>query len=97
VIVLEQHYLPGGWMHSFSLDGYRLSPGMHYIGELGPGGTAPSLYEGLGLGGDLSFCELNPDGFDHFMIAGERFDVPKPMITMAAIIRAGAPSAFPWS
>jgi all-trans-retinol 13,14-reductase len=34
VIVLEQHYLPGGWTHSFSLDGYLFSPGVHYIGEL---------------------------------------------------------------
>src|SRR5262245_9039720 len=23
VLVLEQHYLPGGWMQSFSLNGYR--------------------------------------------------------------------------
>lgn len=77
VLVVEQHYLPGGWTHSFSLEGYRFSPGVHYIGEIGPGGTARALYEGLGLGDDLTFCELNPDGFDHFLIAGERFDVPK--------------------
>ena len=30
VLVLEQHYLPGGWMHSFTLRGYRFSPGIHY-------------------------------------------------------------------
>lgn len=77
VVVLEQHYLPGGWCHSFSLEGYRFSPGVHYIGELGPGGSVRRLYEGLGLGPDLEFCELNPDGFDHFMIGTERFDVPK--------------------
>jgi all-trans-retinol 13,14-reductase len=77
VIVLEQHYLPGGWTHSFSLEGYLFSPGVHYIGELGPGGAVRRLYEGLGLSGDLEFCELNPDGFDHLLIAGERFDVPK--------------------
>ena len=23
VVVLEQHYLPGGWCHSFNLGGYR--------------------------------------------------------------------------
>jgi phytoene dehydrogenase-like protein len=37
VLVLEQHYLPGGWTHSFSLQGYRFSPGVHYHGDLGPG------------------------------------------------------------
>src|SRR5215467_5079876 len=68
VLVLEQHYLPGGWTQSFSLGGHRFSPGVHYIGDLGPGGATRRLYEGLGLGRDLEFCELNPDGFDHFLI-----------------------------
>lgn len=77
VLVLEQHYLPGGWCHSFSLGGYRFSPGVHYIGGLGPGESTRRLYEGLGLGEDLEFCELNPDGFDHLLIGGDRFDIPK--------------------
>lgn len=77
VAVFEQHYLPGGWCHSFSLDGYKFSPGVHYIGDLAEGGRMRSVYEGLGVSGDLSFFELNPDGFDHLRIAGERFDVPK--------------------
>src|SRR6188474_3796443 len=73
VLVLEQHYLPGGWCHSFSLSGYRFSPGVHYIGELGAGGRMRNIYEGLGLEG-LVFCELNPDGYDHVLIGNERFD-----------------------
>jgi all-trans-retinol 13,14-reductase len=77
VLVLEQHYLPGGWTHSFTLEGYRFSPGVHYIGDLGEGGGVRHLYEGLGLSRDLEFCELNPDGFDHFIIAGERIDQPR--------------------
>jgi all-trans-retinol 13,14-reductase len=77
VLVLEQHYLPGGWTHSFSLDGYRFSPGVHYMGDLGEGGGVRRLYEGLGLSRDLEFCELNPEGFDHFIIAGERIDQPR--------------------
>ena len=27
VLVLEQHYVPGGWAHSFTLNGQRFSPG----------------------------------------------------------------------
>src|SRR5262249_32998773 len=76
VLGLEQHYLPGGWCPSFSLSGYRFSPGVHYIGEMGPGGRMRAIYEGLGLDG-LTFCELHPDGYDHVLIAGERFDIPK--------------------
>ena len=77
VLVLEQHYLPGGWCHSFPLGGHLFSPGVHYIGELEPGGMMDRIYRGLGVANDLVFCELNPDGFEHFDIEGERFDVPK--------------------
>jgi phytoene dehydrogenase-like protein len=79
VLVLEQHYLPGGWCHSFTLGprNYRFSPGVHYIGELQPGGQMRRIYEGLGMGEDLTFLELNPDGFDHVLIGSERFDIPR--------------------
>lgn len=76
VLVLEQHYLPGGWCQSFPLGGYHFSPGVHYISECGPGGTFRRLYEGLGLSNDIEFCELNPDGYDHLVVAGEQMDVP---------------------
>ena len=77
VLVLERHYVPGGWCHSFQLEGYRFSPGVHYLGELGPGGRLREIYECLGVSRDLTFLELNPDGFDHVQIGNERFDIPK--------------------
>lgn len=77
VQVLEQHYLPGGWCHSFVLGGYRFSPGVHYVGNLGERGRLRKIYEGLGIAGELVFLELNPDGYDHILIEGEpRFDIP---------------------
>ena len=77
VCVFEQHYVPGGWCHSFMLGGHRFSPGVHYIGELGEGGRMRAVYEGLGVSKDVEFFELNPDAFDHIDVAGERFDVPR--------------------
>ncbi len=77
VLVCEQHEIPGGWTQSFTLNGYRFSPGVHYIGDLQPGGYLRSIYEGLGVSRDLEFCELNPDGFDHIFIGEERFDIPR--------------------
>jgi all-trans-retinol 13,14-reductase len=77
VLVLEQHYLPGGWTHSFTLEGHRFSPGVHYVGTLEEGGALRKLYEGLGVARDLEFVELNPNGFDHFFIGGESFHQPK--------------------
>jgi phytoene dehydrogenase-like protein len=80
VLVCEQHEVPGGWTHSFTLGGYRFSPGVHYIGDLEPGGRLRRIYEGLGISQDLAFCEINPDGYDHVLIGPsgeERFDYPK--------------------
>lgn len=78
VVVCEQHYMPGGWCHSFPLGGYQYSPGVHYIGDLGPGGHMRQIYEGLGLSKHLTWLELNPDGYDHVLIGNDfRFDIPK--------------------
>ena len=32
VLLCEQHEVPGGWTHSFNIEGYRFSTGVHYIG-----------------------------------------------------------------
>jgi phytoene dehydrogenase-like protein len=77
VLVLEQHYLPGGWAHSFSLEGHRFSPGVHYVGGLGEGGDMRAILEGIGVGGDMEFYELNHDGYDHVIAGEQRFDIPK--------------------
>ena len=77
VLVLEQHYLPGGWTHSFALQGHKFSPGVHYIGGLDKGGPSRNLFEGLGVGANLEFCELNPDGYDHIVFQDEIFDIPR--------------------
>ena len=76
VLVLEQHYLPGGWCHTFALEGHKFSPGVHYIGQLQEGGHMRTLLEGLGVGGGIEFMELNPDGFDHIVFEDETFDIP---------------------
>ena len=77
VLVLEQHYLPGGWCHTFALEGHKFSPGVHYIGELHEEGRMRAVLEGLGVGPDIEFCELNPDGYDHVVFDDEIFDIPK--------------------
>jgi phytoene dehydrogenase-like protein len=77
VCVFEQHTLPGGYSQSFSLEGFSFSPGIHYIGQLGPGGRLRRIYEGLGIASSLEFFELDPDGYDRAFIGDERFDIPK--------------------
>ncbi|MFZ5818688.1 MAG: phytoene desaturase family protein [Chloroflexota bacterium] len=77
VLVLEQHDRPGGWTHSFTLNGYRFSPGVHYIGDLQEGGGLRRIYDGLDVSQDLAFIELNPDGYDHIVVGDKQVDFPK--------------------
>lgn len=77
VMVCEQHYLPGGYSQTFTVEGFRFSPGIHYVGALDPGGSLRRIYEGLGVANDLVFFELDPDGYDRVFVGSERFDIPK--------------------
>ncbi|HKJ39994.1 MAG TPA: NAD(P)/FAD-dependent oxidoreductase, partial [Anaerolineales bacterium] len=63
--------------HSFTLNGYRFSPGVHYIGSLHEGGSLRRIYDGLGVSQDMTFVELNPDGYDHIIVGDTRVDFPK--------------------
>lgn len=92
VLVCEQHEVPGGWTHSFTLSGYRFSPGVHYIGDLHPGGGLRAIYEGLGVSEDLEFCELNPEGFDHIFVGDQRFDLPKGKEKLADYLKSRFPN-----
>lgn len=76
VAVIEQHYVPGGWCHSFYLDGHRFSPGVHYIGGMDKGESTCNLYEGLGIANALVFFRMNKEAYEHCWIGDERIDMP---------------------
>src|SRR5665648_781434 len=91
VLVCEQHKRAGGWTHSFNKQCHKFSPGVHYIGSLQPGESLRKVYEGLGVSQDLSFCEINPQGYDHIYIGEERFDYPKGREALAERLKARFP------
>jgi len=76
VLVLEQHNVPGGWCHSFHLNGHRFSPGVHYLGQLAENQSTNKLYQGLGIANDLVFFEMNRNGYEHCRIGEESVDIP---------------------
>lgn len=76
VLVLEQHTVPGGWCHSFTSNGQRFSPGVHYIGLLDEGQSTNNLYKGLGVANDIVFFRMNKKGYDHCLINDHKFDFP---------------------
>jgi phytoene dehydrogenase-like protein len=47
VVVLEQHSIAGGLTQSFSREGFSWNVGMHYLGQMGPGGSARRVLDWL--------------------------------------------------
>ena len=76
VVVLEQHYVPGGWSHSFTLNGQKFSPGVHYVGLIDEGQSTNELYKQLGIANDMVFFRMNPKAYEHCLINGENIDLP---------------------
>ncbi|MFT7612452.1 MAG: all-trans-retinol 13,14-reductase [Parvicellaceae bacterium] len=76
VLLLEQHDVPGGWCHSFTLNGQRFSPGVHYVGSIGEGDSTNELLCGLGVANDMVFFEMNRKGYEHCHIGDDQFSMP---------------------
>ncbi len=76
VLVLEQHYVPGGWCHSFHLNGQRFSPGVHYIGLMDEQDSTNALYKGLGVANDLAFFRMNKKAYEHCYLKDKKIDIP---------------------
>lgn len=76
VAVIEQHYVPGGWCHSFYIDGHRFSPGVHYIGSMDKGESGSILYKGMGIANELVFFRMKPDAYEHCWIGNKKIDLP---------------------
>lgn len=76
VLVLEAHDVPGGYAHTFRIRQYRFCAQVHYVFGCGEGETIHALLDRLGLAGEIPFVRLEPEGFDHVVVGGERFRVP---------------------
>jgi phytoene desaturase len=92
VLVLEQHDVPGGWCHSFYLDGHRFTPGVHYIGLMGKGESTSELYEGLGIANDLVFFRMNAAAYEHCWLGDERVDMPAGFDALCAALSKRFPA-----
>lgn len=84
VIVLEAHDSPGGYAHSFRVRDYRFCAQVHYIFNCGEGECVHALLDRLGLAGEVPFVRLDPEGFDHVVVGGERTRVPNGLLKYQA-------------
>ncbi|TNF32366.1 MAG: NAD(P)/FAD-dependent oxidoreductase [Deltaproteobacteria bacterium] len=78
VACFDGHYVAGGSATVFSRGGrdarYHFDIGLHYVGDCGPGGGIPSILAGVGI--ELDFVPLDPDGFDTLVFPDLEVRVP---------------------
>jgi all-trans-retinol 13,14-reductase len=76
VLVLEQHYAPGGLTQSFARGKFHWDVGVHYLGRMGEGGEARRLIDWLS-GGTLKFAPVGPV-YDIVHLPGRRLEFARP-------------------
>jgi all-trans-retinol 13,14-reductase len=73
VLVLERHFKPGGFTHTFRRHAWTFDVGLHYVGEMQEGAQARRLFD-LASGGALAWAKL-PSPFERFVYPGFTFEV----------------------
>lgn len=74
VLVLEQHFTPGGFTHGFDRQGkFHWDVGVHYIGEMEAGGTGRAVFDYI-TNGQLQWQKME-DPFEKFVYPDFTFDV----------------------
>ena len=76
VLVLEAHDSPGGYAHTFRMKDFRFCAQVHYIFGCGEGETIHRFLDRLELASRVPFVRLDPEGFDHVVVEGERVRIP---------------------
>jgi all-trans-retinol 13,14-reductase len=75
VLVLERHYVPGGYTHTFHRPGYEWDVGVHYIGEMEEGKLLRAIFDEV-TGAELKWADMG-DVYDRIIIGEEAFDFRK--------------------
>lgn len=74
ILVLEQHFIPGGCTHAFSRKGgYHWDVGLHYVGEMNPGSLGRSIFDYISEG-RLQWQKI-ADPFEKFVYPDFTFEV----------------------
>lgn len=75
VLVLEQHYVAGGFTHAFHRPGFDWDVGVHYVGAMQPGSFLRRQFEAVG-DGSLEWADMG-EVYDVVRIGSEEFRFPK--------------------
>ncbi len=90
VLLLEQHYVLGGFTHTFSRKGFTWDVGVHCLGQLGPGMQIRRIMDWIGAGK----LEFEPFGkvYETFHFPnGETFEFPDSKADFITSLKAWFP------
>ena len=73
VLVLEQHYTPGGFTHVFTRRGYEWDVGLHYIGEVHRKENDLTKIFNYVSNGNLKWAEMDPV-YDKMFFGDDEYD-----------------------
>ncbi len=74
VLVLEQHYLPGGCCHTFQFGDYHFCADVHYISQCGQQEVIGQFLDYIER--EIAFNSLDPEGFDRVITPEVDFRIP---------------------
>jgi all-trans-retinol 13,14-reductase len=90
VLVLEQHYVAGGFTHVFHRPGFEWDVGVHYVGGMQPGSFLQKQFAAIG-DGSLEWADMG-DVYDEVHVGAEVFRFPKGRRALRAALVERFPS-----
>lgn len=73
VLILERHFIAGGFTHTFQRKGFNWDPGLHYVGQMQPGSSTRNLFD-LVTKRQVQWQKM-PEPFEKFIYPGLSFDL----------------------
>ncbi len=91
VLVLEQHYVVGGYTHSFKRKGYVWDVGLHYVGQVHIKGTALNKVFRYISNEKLEWAPLD-DVYDRAVFGDKEYEFPRGRANLIAKFKEYFPS-----
>ncbi len=92
VLVLEKHFTPGGLTQTFSRKGFTWAVGLHYLGDMGEGGSARKIIDWLS-GGAIRFAPSGPV-YDTVHLPGDfEFQFARPQAALVTELKERFPAS----
>jgi all-trans-retinol 13,14-reductase len=92
VLVLEKHFAAGGLTQTFSRKGFTWAVGLHYLGDMGEGGSARKIIDWLS-GGTIHFAPSGPV-YDTVHLPGDfEFQFARPQAALVAELKERFPAS----